>query len=180
MRRSPNSKSKLEQLKNRVYSELSPWDRVTICRHPQRPKSIDYIRNLCEGFTELHGDRLFRDDRAVICGLAKIGGVKFMVIAQEKGCDTKSRLERNFGMMHPGRISQSDALHAACRQVQPARPLSYRYAGSASRALCRRAGPGMGDRPKSLGDGPAANPHHRHPHRRRVLGRGLRHRQSAM
>lgn len=93
--------SKLEQLKNRVYSELSPWDRVTICRHPQRPKSIDYIRNMCEEFTELYGDRLFRDDRAVVCGLAKIGGQKFMVIAQEKGNDTKSRLERNFGMMHP-------------------------------------------------------------------------------
>jgi acetyl-CoA carboxylase carboxyl transferase subunit alpha len=93
--------SKLEQLKAKVYSELSPWDRVAICRHPQRPKSIDYVRNLCEEFTELYGDRLFRDDRAVVCGLAKIGGRKFMVIAQEKGNDTQSRLERNFGMMHP-------------------------------------------------------------------------------
>ena len=93
--------SKLEQLRNKVYSELTPWDRVAICRHPQRPRSIDYIRNICDEFTELYGDRLFRDDRAVICGLAKIGGMKFMVIAQEKGCDTESRLERNFGMMHP-------------------------------------------------------------------------------
>lgn len=93
--------SRLQQLKNKVYSELSPWDRVAICRHPQRPKSIDYIRNICEEFSELYGDRLFRDDRAVVCGLAKIGGQKFMVIAQEKGNDTASRLERNFGMMHP-------------------------------------------------------------------------------
>ncbi len=93
--------TKLQQLRNKVYSELTPWERVAICRHPQRPKSIDYIRNLCEEFTELYGDRLFRDDRAVICGLAKIGGQKFMVIAQEKGCDTESRMERNFGMMHP-------------------------------------------------------------------------------
>jgi acetyl-CoA carboxylase carboxyl transferase subunit alpha len=93
--------SKLQQLRNKVYSELTPWDRVSICRHPQRPKSIDYIRNLCEEFTELYGDRLFRDDRAVICGLAKIDGQKFMLIAQEKGCDTESRMERNFGMMHP-------------------------------------------------------------------------------
>lgn len=93
--------SKLQQLKSKVYAELSAWDRVAICRHPQRPKSIDYIRHLCEEFTELYGDRLFRDDRAVVCGLAKIGGQKFMVIAQEKGCDTKTRLERNFGMMHP-------------------------------------------------------------------------------
>lgn len=93
--------AKLQQLKSKVYSELSPWDRVAICRHPQRPKSLDYIRNICEEFTELYGDRLFRDDRAVICGLAKIDGQKFMVIAQEKGFDTQTRLERNFGMMHP-------------------------------------------------------------------------------
>ncbi len=93
--------SKLHQLKHKVYGELTPWDRVSICRHLNRPKAIDYISNICEDFCELYGDRLFRDDRAVVCGLAKIGGEKFMVIAQEKGSDTKSRLERNFGMMHP-------------------------------------------------------------------------------
>ena len=93
--------AKLEKLKNKVYSQLTAWDRVAICRHPQRPRSIDYIRNICEEFSEMHGDRLYRDDRSVICGLAKIGGSKFMVVAQEKGCDTESRLERNFGMMHP-------------------------------------------------------------------------------
>lgn len=92
---------KLDHLKRQVYTNLSPWERVGICRHPQRPKAIDYIKNLCEEFTELSGDRLFRDDPAIICGLAKIGGVKFMVIAQEKGCDTESRLKRNFGMPHP-------------------------------------------------------------------------------
>jgi acetyl-CoA carboxylase carboxyl transferase subunit alpha len=93
--------AKLDQLKKKVYSQLTPWERVTICRHPARPKGIDYIRNLCEGFCELFGDRLFRDDPSIIAGLAKIDGVKFMIIAQEKGCDTKSRLQRNFGMPHP-------------------------------------------------------------------------------
>ena len=92
---------KLQELRKKIYSELSPWDRVAICRHPQRPKAVNYIQNLCEEFVELYGDRLFRDDKAVICGLAKIGGQKFMIIAQEKGFDTTSRLERNFGMMHP-------------------------------------------------------------------------------
>lgn len=92
---------KLHQLKNRVYSNLSPWERVAICRHPSRPHGIDYIKNLCEDFTELSGDRLFRDDPAIIAGLGTIGGVKFMILAQEKGNDTKSRLERNFGMPHP-------------------------------------------------------------------------------
>ncbi|MBI2743073.1 MAG: acetyl-CoA carboxylase carboxyltransferase subunit alpha [Chlamydiales bacterium] len=93
--------TKLEQLKNRVYSNLTAWERVAICRHPGRPRGIDYIKNLCEDFTELSGDRLFRDDSAIIAGLGTIGGVKFMILAQEKGCDTKSRLERNFGMPHP-------------------------------------------------------------------------------
>src|SRR4051812_27179892 len=64
---------KLSHLKTKVYSNLSPWERVTISRHPQRPKSVDYIRNMCEEFHELAGDRLFRDDPAIICGLAKIG-----------------------------------------------------------------------------------------------------------
>lgn len=92
---------KLQQLKKRVYSNLTPWDRIKICRHPMRPRSIDYIKNLCDDFVELFGDRLFRDDPSIIAGLATIAGVKFMVVAQEKGCDTESRLKRNFGMPHP-------------------------------------------------------------------------------
>src|ERR1700722_5531919 len=93
--------SKLDQLKKKDYSKLTAWERVTICRHPARPRAVDYIRSLCEGFSELFGDRLFRDDRSIITGLARIDGIKFMIIAQEKGCDTQSRLERNFGMPHP-------------------------------------------------------------------------------
>lgn len=92
---------KLGQLKKKVYSSLTPWERVQICRHPQRPRAVDYIKHLCEEFSELSGDRLYRDDQSIIAGLAKIGGVKFMVIAQEKGFDTESRLKRNFGMPHP-------------------------------------------------------------------------------
>ncbi len=92
---------KLEELKTSVYSQLKPWDRVAICRHPQRPHSIDYIQNICEEFVELFGDRAFQDDRAIIGGLAKIGGQKFMIIGQEKGKDTESRILRNFGMPHP-------------------------------------------------------------------------------
>lgn len=93
--------AKLEELKDKVYSDLTPWDRVSISRHPARPKSLDYIRNICESFTEIFGDRLFADDHAIIAGFAKIGGVKFMVIAQEKGNDTQTRIHRNFGMPHP-------------------------------------------------------------------------------
>jgi len=92
---------KLDELKEKVYSELTPWNRVAISRHPSRPKSLDYIKNICESFTEIYGDRLFADDHAIVAGFAKIGGVKFMVIAQEKGHDTGSRIHRNFGMPHP-------------------------------------------------------------------------------
>ncbi len=93
--------TKLTQLKTKVYSQLTPWERVAISRHSNRPKSIDYIKAICEDFTEISGDRLFRNDEAIIAGFAKINGVKFMVVAQEKGCDTQSRLKRNFGMPHP-------------------------------------------------------------------------------
>lgn len=92
---------KLEKLKERVYSSLDPWERVQICRHPDRPRSTDYIRHLSDSFEELHGDRLFRDDPAVVGGFAKIGEMRCMIIGQEKGNDTESRLERNFGMLHP-------------------------------------------------------------------------------
>ncbi|MBS3904286.1 MAG: acetyl-CoA carboxylase carboxyltransferase subunit alpha [Simkania sp.] len=93
--------TKLEHLKKRVYSQLTPWERVAISRHPNRPHTVDYVKHLCDSFVELFGDRLYRDDPSIVAGLAKIGGVKFMLIGQEKGNDTQSRLQRNFGMAHP-------------------------------------------------------------------------------
>ena len=92
---------KLVELKRKVYSELSPWERVLICRHPSRPHTVDYVKNICENFVELFGDRTFGDDHAIIGGLARIGGVKCVVIGQEKGNDTESRVHRNFGMLNP-------------------------------------------------------------------------------
>ncbi len=97
-----SSKKKGQQVgEDRPLAAKTPWERVLICRSPERPRSVDYIKNLCEQFTEIFGDRLFRDDRAIVTGLAVIGGQKFVLIAQEKGCDTDSRLFRNFGMPHP-------------------------------------------------------------------------------
>ncbi|MBJ7449057.1 MAG: acetyl-CoA carboxylase carboxyltransferase subunit alpha [Parachlamydiales bacterium] len=92
---------KLEKLKKKAYSQLSPWERVQICRHPTRPHTIDYIKNICTDFVELFGDRNYADDKAIVGGLAMIDGVKWMVIGQEKGNDTESRMYRNFGMPHP-------------------------------------------------------------------------------
>ena len=93
--------TRLEKLKAKVYSQLSAWERVTISRHPERPQSKDYIDHIVEGFEELHGDRFFRDDAAIMIGTGRIGGEKFMIIGQQKGKDTDSRLHRNFGMPHP-------------------------------------------------------------------------------
>jgi acetyl-CoA carboxylase carboxyl transferase subunit alpha len=92
---------KLEALKRKIYSELKPWDRVAICRHPQRPHAIDFIQQISDQFIELFGDRTFQDDHAIIAGLAIIDGQKYVVIGQEKGKDTESRIYRNFGMPHP-------------------------------------------------------------------------------
>jgi len=80
---------------------FSPWERVAICRHPKRPHAIDYIKHCVEDFIEIFGDRTFQDDHAIIAGFGKVGGQKFMIIAQEKGHDTESRIYRNFGMPHP-------------------------------------------------------------------------------
>lgn len=92
---------KLDKLKAKVYSELTPWERVLISRHPERPHTVDYIKNITEKFIELAGDRTYRDDRSVIGGFAAIGGIKCMVIGQEKGRDTEGRVAHNFGMLNP-------------------------------------------------------------------------------
>lgn len=92
---------KLEKLKQKVYSELTPWERVSICRHKNRPHTIHYIQNICDSFSELAGDRLYKDDRAIVGGLAKIGDMKCVLIGQEKGHDTESRVHHNFGYLNP-------------------------------------------------------------------------------
>jgi acetyl-CoA carboxylase carboxyl transferase subunit alpha len=92
---------KLVKLKEKVYGELTPWQRVAICRHPSRPHAIDYIKNLCSSFHELAGDRTFGEDNALIGGLAQIGDMRCVIIGQEKGYDTQSRVHHNFGMVNP-------------------------------------------------------------------------------
>lgn len=93
--------NKLKALKKKVYSDLKPWERITICRHPSRPHTIDYINNICSEFVEIFGDRCYADDSAIIAGLGKIKNEKFVIIGLEKGNDTDSRIKRNFGMAHP-------------------------------------------------------------------------------
>ena len=93
---------KLEQTQNDIYKNLTPWQRVQLSRHPNRPYTLDYIKAICgDTFMELHGDRNVKDDKAMIGGLGKIGDQTFMFIGQQKGNNTKSRQYRNFGMANP-------------------------------------------------------------------------------
>ena len=92
-----------ERLKsiNKIHSNLTRWQRVQLARHPERPYALDYINLIFADFMEIHGDRLFADDPAVVAGFAKIGDKKVAIIAQQKGRNTKENLYRNFGMMKP-------------------------------------------------------------------------------
>ena len=97
--------SLLEKKRNRlrkdVYSRLSRWQRIQLARHPLRPYTLDLIKLIFTDFLELHGDRYFADDKAIVCGFGKLNDRKVMVIGQQKGRDTKQRQYRNFGMCHP-------------------------------------------------------------------------------
>jgi len=92
---------KLSSLKKEVYSSLSPWQKVQISRHPNRPTTLDYIDLIMEDFVSLCGDRLYGEDKAMISGFAKLSGKKVAVIGHQKGKDTKENIERNFGCAHP-------------------------------------------------------------------------------
>ena len=92
---------KARQLQREVFSELSPWQKVLLSRHPLRPFTLDYVGRLIEGFVELHGDRAFRDDESIVGGLGKFGGQPVMVLGHQKGRGTKENLRRNFGMPRP-------------------------------------------------------------------------------
>ena len=95
-------RSKLNQTIRDIYNNLTPWQKVQISRHPDRPYTLDYINNILgESFLELHGDRTFRDDKAMVGGLGKIDDQTFMFIGQQKGHNTKDRQYRNFGMANP-------------------------------------------------------------------------------
>jgi acetyl-CoA carboxylase carboxyl transferase subunit alpha len=92
---------KLDSLKQEIYGSLTAWQRIQIARHPQRPYTLDYIKMMMTDFVEFHGDRLFGDDKAIICGFAKLGDVKVAIVGHQKGRDTKENIERNFGCAHP-------------------------------------------------------------------------------
>lgn len=92
---------KVNQLRKDIFEQLTPWQIVQLARHPERPYTLDYIYLMTENFTELHGDRHYGDDKAIVGGFATIGGKTVMILGQQKGRDTKSNIYRNFGMPNP-------------------------------------------------------------------------------
>ena len=94
-------RGKLEDLKEKTYANLTPMEQVQVARHPQRPYTLDYIERIFTDWVELHGDRGYRDDEAIVGGWARLGGRSVMIIGQQKGRDMKENLRRNFGMPHP-------------------------------------------------------------------------------
>ncbi|MBS94792.1 MAG: acetyl-CoA carboxylase carboxyl transferase subunit alpha [Chromatiales bacterium] len=94
-------KSKSESLTRSIFANLSPWQVTQLARHPQRPYMLDYLEAMCPDFQELHGDRMYSDDAAIVGGLARLAGKSVMLIGHQKGRNTKSRVRRNYGMPKP-------------------------------------------------------------------------------
>lgn len=92
---------KAQKLSQEIYSKLSRWQRVQLARHPQRPYTLDYIERITDYFIELHGDRAFGDDPAIVAGFAKVAGEQMVIVGHQKGRTTKEKLYRNFGSPHP-------------------------------------------------------------------------------
>ncbi len=90
-----------EHLRSNIYSKLSRWQRVQLARHPDRPYTLDYVKYLITDFIELHGDRLFADDLAIVAGVGKFRGRSIVIVGHQKGRSTKEKIRRNFGMPHP-------------------------------------------------------------------------------
>lgn len=94
-------KRRLATLRDELYRKRTAWEKVELARHPQRPYTLDYVKLLFDGFSELHGDRGFADDRAIVCGMARFHGEPVLLVGHQKGRDTKERLVRNFGQPKP-------------------------------------------------------------------------------
>ncbi|MFT4901199.1 MAG: acetyl-CoA carboxylase carboxyl transferase subunit alpha [Lentimonas sp.] len=111
-------KLKIEKTKATIYSDLSPWQRVQLSRHPKRPYTLDYIEAIFTDFEELHGDRRFREDAAIVGGPAFLDGNPVMIIGQQKGRNTRDNLKRNFGCPHPEGYRKAMRLMAMAEKFQ--------------------------------------------------------------
>ncbi|MDR2667856.1 MAG: acetyl-CoA carboxylase carboxyltransferase subunit alpha [Puniceicoccales bacterium] len=139
---------KIVELRRELYQQLGIWDRIQLARHPQRPYAMDYIERIFTDFQEIHGDRLFGDDAAIVCGPALFRGNPLMVIGQQKGRNVKENIRRNFGCPHP------EGYRKALRAMKLAEKFSMPIV-----ALIDTAGayPGIGSEERHIGAAIANN-----------------------
>lgn len=110
--------AKRNHLMEGIYAKLTPWQVAQLARHPQRPYTLDYIQHIFTDFEELHGDRMFADDAAIVGGLAKLDGIPVVVLGHQKGRDTKQKLHRNFGMPRPEGYRKAQRLAQLAERFQ--------------------------------------------------------------
>ena len=139
-------KAKSESLTKSIFAKLSAWQIAQVARHPMRPYTADYLTWIAPDFQELHGDRMYADDPAIIGGIGRLDGRPVMFIGHQKGRDTKERVRRNYGMPR-GKV------FIAGRRL-------YRHAGRLSRGRCRGAGPERSDRVQPVPDGESEHADH--------------------
>ena len=111
-------RAKSRSLTTSIFANLSPWQITQLARHPQRPYTLDYIGMLCSEFNELHGDRMYADDAAIVGGIARLDGRPVMIIGQQKGRDTKERVRRNYGMPKPEGYRKAQRLMQMAERFQ--------------------------------------------------------------
>ena len=119
-------------------SNTTAWEKVEIARSATRKTSLDYIEYIFDEFIELHGDRNYKDDKAIVCGLAKIGNQKYTIIAEQKGRTTKENIERNFGMPNPESYRKAIRFMSQAEKFRKTSYNIHRYKRSVSRNWSRR------------------------------------------
>jgi acetyl-CoA carboxylase carboxyl transferase subunit alpha len=113
-------RARVDQIRGELYTRLTPWQRVLVARHPSRPYMLDYIERLCTDFVELHGDRRYADDAAIVCGFARYHGEPVAVVGHQKGRDMKQKVLRNFGYARPeGYRKALRAMQLAAKFARP-------------------------------------------------------------
>ena len=161
----------------RIFSSLTPWQKTLVARHPRRPFTLDYVRYLIEGFVEIHGDRRYADDPAIVTGFGVFRGRAVLVIGHQKGRDTKEKIFRNFGMPRPEGYRKALRAMKLAEKVPPPDRDVHRHTRRVPGNRRGGARPGRGDRSQPAGDGAPPRPRARHRHRRRGERRGAGHRR---
>jgi acetyl-CoA carboxylase carboxyl transferase subunit alpha len=170
-------RARSQQLTRSIFANLTPWQITQLARHPQRPYALDYIAALCTDFHELHGDRMYADDMAIIGGPARLNGEAVMVIGHQKGRDTKERVRRNYGMPKPEGYRKALRLMKMAEKFGMPIITLIDTPGRVPRRWFGGTQPERGDRAESLRDGDDSRADRQHRDRRGRIRRRAGHRR---